>query len=372
MLEYIKKSNLKLERFPLVPNDRFRAWDTADDYIINHLNKRHDKYHKVLIIEDEFGAIGLNIQAQHLYYVNDSILSRKGIINNYALNSANLENVTFLSPFENFPSDIDLVILKIPKVNHYFEFLLNKLNTIYNSDTTFIAGSMIKYLNTAIYKLCQANLTEFMYSLSWKKAKIITGKLTGLSLDIDFRTILHEFDITLINYPNLFSSRKLDIGTRFLLENLANIDYPSNIENVIDVGSANGILGFKLLTHIPKCNLWLTDISFSAFSSASATIIENNLDTDKIHLITDNSLSAFADEFAEFIIINPPFHQNHKVTISASLLIFEECLRVLKKQGKLLVVANKHLGYQTHLAKIFSTVELINQNSKFMIFLAGK
>jgi len=151
---------------------------------------------------------------------------------------------------------------------------------------------------------------------------------------------------------------------------LDKITYPDEIDNIIDVASANGILGIKLLPHVDKCNLWLSDISFSAYESAKATIAVNNLDSDKVNILVDNSLDSFQADFADLIVINPPFHNNHKVTISTALTIFDDCAKVLKKDGLLIVVANKHLGYHVHLAKLFSEINIINQNDKFVIISA--
>ncbi len=370
MFEYLKDSSLKLERFPIIADDKFLAWDAADEYLINQVNNHHPKLSKVLIIEDEFGAIGLGLKAEKVYFVNDSILSIKGIVNNFIQNQVDQSNISFISPYEVFPQDIDLIILKIPKGNRYLEFILSKINYYYAKNTPLIAGSMIKYLNPSIYDLCQNYLSDFQYSLSWKKAKIITGFLKSTSEVKNFNTYLNEFGLTLVNYPNLFSSQKLDIGTRFLLENLEHIVYPANINNIIDVGSANGILGLSLFSKFPDSNLYLSDITYSAYESASATIKVNKFKEENIQLVMDNALDNFDSDFAEFIIINPPFHQNHKVSITTSLAIFTDCARVLTKNGALIIVANRHLGYHKHLQRIFSSVEIFHQNEKFFLIIA--
>ena len=370
MLEEMQNSNLKLSRYPIYPNDKFLAWDAADKYILNHLLLSQKKHQNILIIEDNFGAITLGLKAEHIFCVNDSILSRKGIIYNFQKNNIEMSNISFLTPYEDFPEDIDLIILKIPKVNRYLEFLLHKLNTYYSSDTSFIAGSMLKYLNTTIYELFNSYCSEFRYSLTWKKAKIITGKLTGNSIHKEFKIILEEFEITLINFPNLFSANSIDIGTRFLLENFNKIQFAREVDTIIDVGSGNGILGLSLLPHFPQAHLCLTDISYSAYESAMATIQQNNYYDDRIDLVIDNSLDYFKSNFADLIVINPPFHENHKVSLSPALAIFNDCARVLKNNGQLIIVANKHLGYHAHLTKSFSQVQVINKNEKFVIISA--
>lgn len=364
--------NFTLRRFPLQEADSFLAWNASDEYIIKEINSRNASYKSVLIIEDEFGAIGISLKADKIYFVNDSILSQKGIKANFILNHKKLNNISFLSPYDSLPADIDLIVMKLPKINRYTEFLLAKLNFYYDENIDFIAGSMVKYLNSTIYDLFQTYLTSFNYSLSWKKAKIITGKLAGKQEIQEFNTSINEFELTLINYPNLFSAQKLDHGTRFLLENYAKLTLPKEINNMIDVGSANGILGLKLLAYAPDSQLWLTDITYSAYESAKATITQNNFNPDQIHLVLDNSVDAFQPDFADLIIINPPFHDNHKVSINTALSIFSDCHKVLKKDGMIVVVANKHLGYHKHLTQIFGNATIIAENSKFVIISAIK
>ena len=174
------------------------------------------------------------------------------------------------------------------------------------------------------------------------------------------------------NFPNLFSYNSLDIGTRFLLENFNKLSFPSQVENIIDVGSANGVLGLSLIPFFSQTKIWLTDITYSAYESALATIKANSFNKENIEVLIGNSLDYFQSDFAKLIVINPPFHQNHKVTIESSLQILKDCFRVLLKEGMLIVVANKHLGYHKHLKKLFSSVEVVQENDKFFIICAIK
>lgn len=372
MFEYSKSSKLKLQRYPLIKHDNFQAWDSADEYVINYVKDSFDNLNKVLIIEDDFGAIGLAIKANNIFFVNDSVLSRKGILENFRNNQSDISRIDFISPYCDFPKEIDLIIIKIPKVNRYLEFLLNKLNCFYSKDIQLIATSKVKYLNSSIYKFCQTYLTDFQYSLSWKKSKIITGKLSGFYANKNFINNLNDYQLKLVNYPNLFSSEKIDIGTRFLLDNIEKIDFVDQISKIIDVGSANGILGLTFHSYFKDSNLWLTDITYSAFESAQATIKMSNLDSKNISLIIDNSLDSFDSEFADLIVLNPPFHDKHKVSIQNSKQIFRDCRRVLRHGGQLIIIANQHLGYHIHLAEEFSEVKMVHKSMKFIILSAIK
>ncbi|MBI9031284.1 methyltransferase [bacterium] len=372
MLEIAKHSDLKLTRYPIYPNDKFLAWNAADEYLVNYLNQEYHDLKNILIIEDEFGAIGIHLKADNIYFVNDSILSQKGIISNFNQNKINTSNLSFLSPYDPFPKDIDLIIIKIPKSNSYFEFLISKLNSHYPPDLPLLAATMVKYLNSTLYETCHSLLNNMQYSLTWKKAKIITGKLKGQKNNQDFITKVKHANLTLINYINLFSSSKIDIGTRFLLDNLSLINFPPNLDNIIDLGSGNGIIAFSLLTLLPQAKFWLTDITSSAYHSAKATISYNQLDSNNITLSKDHALDSFPADFADLIITNPPFHENHKVSIAPTLSIFADCFKVLKKNKMLVVIANRHLGYHQHLKKLFSEVNIITQNDKFIILSAIK
>ncbi len=372
MFEYALETEIKLERYPLLTNDNFLAWDSADEYIINEVSNNYSNLSRVLIIEDDFGAISLGIQAEEIFLVNDSILSQKGIKHNLQINNKKVSNTTFISPYDSFPSDIDLIIIKIPKINKYLEFLLNKVNKTYNAKTKIILGARVKYLNSTIYSYCKLYLSDFCYSLSWKKSKIITASLKENVEKKDFVKHLAAYDLNLINYPNLFSSDKVDIGSSFLLDNLNKINFTDSINNIIDLGSANGILGLTIHKILPDSKLWLTDITYSALESAKASVESSYFDSNKVFFKIDNSLDSFEDNFADLIVINPPFHENHKVSIQTTLKIFEDCFRVMKKSAQLLIIANKHLGYHKHLKSYFSDISILDSNQKFYILTAVK
>jgi 16S rRNA G1207 methylase RsmC len=52
--------------------------------------------------------------------------------------------------------------------------------------------------------------------------------------------------------------------------------------------------------------------------------------------------------------------------------MFTDSHRVLKKGSELRIIGNRQLGYHAKLAKIFSNVELIASNKKFVIIKAFK
>ncbi|CSB84036.1 Putative ribosomal RNA small subunit methyltransferase D [Vibrio cholerae] len=74
------------------------------------------------------------------------------------------------------------------------------------------------------------------------------------------------------------------------------------------------------------------------------------------------------------IVCNPPFHQQQTITDHIAWQMFCDSKHVLKKDGKLWVIGNRHLGYDVKLARLFgkSHVRVIANNSKFVILQAIK
>lgn len=168
-------NGLTLERYPRIKNDQFQAWNAADEYILKHLKDINTDYRNVLIIEDEFGALSLSVQAERKFIVCDSIVNQKGITENAKINNYSFQ-YEFLNPFADFPDPIDLVIIKIPKNNIYLDFLLQKLISSFSHSVPIIAGGMTKHLNKSVFHIFDSNLSNMHTTLARKKARLIIAR----------------------------------------------------------------------------------------------------------------------------------------------------------------------------------------------------
>jgi len=70
----------------------------------------------------------------------------------------------------------------------------------------------------------------------------------------------------------------------------------------------------------------------------------------------------------DLIITNPPFHNEHQTDISIGTDLFAEAADRLTPDGHLVVVANRHLNYATHLRRYFDEVLEVSTNEKFVVY----
>ncbi|MCK5889955.1 MAG: methyltransferase, partial [Methylococcales bacterium] len=68
----------------------------------------------------------------------------------------------------------------------------------------------------------------------------------------------------------------------------------------------------------------------------------------------------------------PPFHQQNVMGNQIALTMFRQSHRVLKKQGKLIVIGNRHLAYHIDLKRLFGRCDTVAENKKFVIWSVTK
>jgi 16S rRNA (guanine1207-N2)-methyltransferase len=91
-----------------------------------------------------------------------------------------------------------------------------------------------------------------------------------------------------------------------------------------------------------------------------------------VTVVREDALSAQPDASIDLIVFNPPFHSGAAVHSDTSIRLFEDAARVLKPGGELWVVANRHLGYQTHLTRIVGSTREISRSPKFTVTASTK
>lgn len=365
----------QLTRCPENKKQGLRAWDAADEYLLNELEEKQllTDSNKILLINDSFGALATALSARHsLTLWSDSFLSWQCTAKNLADNQLSDESINQLKSTETPVDEFDLVLMKIPKSHLYLQDLLQRLSAVLTTKTTFIAAAMAKNIHSSTLVVFEKTLAPTTTSLAKKKARLVyvdTAKVKTEKRD----TIVKQYPLEnsayqLINYSNVFSAQKLDIGTRLLL---ANIPSSSDYDTIVDMGCGNGVVGLIAAERNPEAKIKFTDESFMAVQSATENFKASGLNNDAEFYATD-CLQALEAESTNLVLNNPPFHQQHAVGTQLAMAMFKDAKRVLKPGGELWVIANRHLGYHLSLKKIFGNSMLVTNDSKFVILKSVK
>lgn len=350
--------NYQFQRYPSTTNRSLKVASASDllvsQYILGHQPE------SITTFNDKFGVWATLFYKQISETVITHASQQKAIALNLELNSlANLETESFKQPLDILKA-IDFAVVKIPKSLDLFELFVQQIHQSATKDTIVVCGFMTKYFSPKILAIAQIYFDSVEQSRAWKKSRLLILKQPKKDvLDYDFCNEINWKDSTLKHYKGVFSADKIDIGTRFLLENF---QLKPSENKVLDLACGNGIIGFDLLQRQPNLQITFVDDFNLAIASA-----KQNCNSNSHTFICDNNLNALPDDTFDLIICNPPFHFEYENNIEVSLGMFEEVAKKLKPSGRFVLVANSHLNYKTHLVKWFNLVEVTHQNQKFQI-----
>lgn len=367
--------SFKLSRFPENSPQSLQAWDAADVLLINAAwdKQQHLNAPVVWVLNDQFGAITTALHACQPYLISDSFSAHQACRDNYQRNRLALEQSQLLDSLTLPEPPPDMVLFRLPKNLALLEYQLSVIKNRLKSDTIVIGTSMCKHLQRSMVDMINQQLGPCQPSLASKKARLLpcqpdSSLVTAAKADLlSYR--IPELQLTLVNYPNLFSRERLDIGSRFLLENL-----PEHIHarHIVDMACGNGVLGIAAGQRAPEAKLSFTDESYMAIASAKHNAAENLGSARKMAFYSTHCLQGLPDQSADLVINNPPFHQQHVVGDYIARQMFKDAHRVLESGGRLLVVANRQLGYHIRLKQLFGQCTTLKGNPKFVLLEAVK
>lgn len=367
--------SLELQRWPLKqPNQSLQAWDAADELILTRaiplykeLQAKYSDPIKLIIINDDFGALSCAMGSCQQFLLQDSLLSQLASRHNRQQNQLSSESITELTSLDPLPAAPHLVLFKLPANHSYLAYQLYELSKVLTAESHLVIAAKAKDINRNVLALFSKFIGPTQASLTIKKCRYIESEYQQTATELTFPLYvpLPDSPFTLVNHANVFSREKLDIGARFFLQHLPTVHANSR---VIDLGCGNGTLSLQLLQQQPECQLILTDESYMAVASAKATLAYNLADLlEHCQFVVDDCLSQQETQSADWVICNPPFHQQTAVTTHIASQMFRDAKRVLKTGGRLRIVANRHLAYKTQLEKVFGHCQQLAANPKFVI-----
>jgi 23S rRNA (guanine1835-N2)-methyltransferase len=379
----VNDKNLFLSRFPVSQVNRsLQAWDSADEYLINHVNEQGliNAQTKVALFNDAFGTLATNFchcgsENPSVISINDSYISSQGTSYNIEQNNLDESKIELLNSLDNLPSDIDIILYKIPKSKSLLIEQLIQIKKSVSEQCIFIAADRAKEIHSSTLKVFEKHLGSTTTSLAVKKARLVFCQFDNKQVhQSPFPTVwplAHistndspSRDLTISNHANVYAREKLDIGARYFIENLPTV---APHTKVIDLGCGNGVIGLTVLANQPEAHVLFIDESTMAMASTKHNIIANMPEViDQCEFTLNDSLTDIEGGSVDLILCNPPFHQNTATTDHIAWQMFKDSHRVLKKGGELRIIGNQKLAYHIKLQRLFGNETLLASNDKFV------
>lgn len=364
----VPQGTLALERAHHDPAEPLRAWDAADELALHHLHETGAAGDRWLVVNDAHGALATALAARQPASWTDSVVAMAATRANLERNGIDPATVTLIPATDVPAGPVDVVVIKVPRTIALLDDQLRRLRPGLHAGSVVVGAGMTKAVHRSTIDAFEEAVGPTPTSRARKKARLLLASVDP-ALDPDPppppATWSTDDGIVVTGLPGTFSAGSLDPGTRLLL---AHLPAPAPGDVVVDLGCGTGVIAATVAHRHPGARVVCCDESFLAVESARRTVTP--LAPDASFHVTD-VLDGIDDASADLVLCNPPFHAGGARTTSVALRMFAGSQRVLRPGGRLVVVANRHLGHHVTLRRWFDDVEVLGSDPRFVV-LAGR
>jgi 16S rRNA (guanine1207-N2)-methyltransferase len=166
-----------------------------------------------------------------------------------------------------------------------------------------------------------------------------------------------------ITQPGVFSADGPDAGSEALVEAL-----PKSLKGRgADLGGGWGYLTRHLLDLPGVTHIDLVEADRRALDCAGL-----NLQDDRVTFHWADATTWGVAGSLDWVVMNPPFHTSRTPDVTLGQDFIRSAARLLKPKGTLVLVANRHLPYETTLASSFAQVQELDGDTRFKILQANQ
>jgi 16S rRNA (guanine1207-N2)-methyltransferase len=269
----------------------------------------------------------------------------------------------------------DVVIIKIPKGRSLVRrWLLTSYRILKPRGKLYIAGANNMGIKSAI--LDTHSVFGKCSTLNYKKSNRVAQSIKVTEqLDAPiwadqsgiFPGTWYQFEIESNNetilirsLPGVFAQDRLDKGTRILLDHIV----IRKDDLVLDMGCGNGIIGIYAAKEGAE-HVEMIDANLLATQCCLENITLNQV--KNIQTNPGDLFSTIHDQRFSLILANPPFHQGRDVNYQITETLIQGSYSCLEPDGRLLIISNKFIRYDTFMDHIFSNVECIFETNKYRV-----
>lgn len=356
-----KESKLDINRYPATDNNSLKPWNAGEELALKYFSEKDAEGKVLAISNDKFGFMSVALSDNSPFTIIDFNSQERAIKENFSRNNVKVVKENFVSPLDSLDSVVDYGFVKIPKSTDLFRLYLSQIHKNLNEEGEVVCYFMTKNFNKTILKIAEEFFYNVEQSLAWKKSRllILKGKKEIKEQNL-INTLEYSDTKSFKQYSGVFSAKRIDFASQYFINYISVL--PSD-KKVLDLASGNGILAHVVTEKCDSCEIHLMDDSILAIESSKL-----NVEGDNLHFHCEDTLDGFEKNSFDLVVSNPPFHFEYENNIEVSLNLFRGVQSIVKPGGRFQLVANIHLNYKIHLDKIFTSVEVLGQNEKYIVY----
>lgn len=363
----------RLRRHPDVEGHGLEASDAADRLILDEsaalVAAAGDG--AVAVIDDAYGALALGLAAagaRGIRVHQDLVTGERALAANAEREGLG-DRVRSLPLGEALLTGVRVVLLRLPRSLDRLDEVAGLVARHAASDVVVVAGGRIKHMALAMNDVLGAWFERVDVSHARQKSRVLTargprpqrvppapGWPRGQRHD--------DLGITVVAHGGVFAGTGVDIGTRFLLEQLP--DAVPDAATAVDLACGSGVVAVWLARGRPGLRVTATDRSAAAAASARETAEVNGV-ADRVTVTQADALEGLPDASEPLVVLNPPFHSDAALHTGIAAHLFEDGARVLAPGGELWCVWNSHLRYRPLLERAVGPTRQVARNPKFTV-----
>lgn len=277
-----------------------------------------------------------------------------------------------------FPNEIDyfdLALIGIPKGRDVTRALLStSLRALKTDGMGFVTGANKGGIKTALTDM-QTCTRAFSLGTKQRHRIFSVSKSSETELSDEWLAYTQpqpmsiEFGretYTVHTQPGVFSYAHLDEGTHLLLEALSELDIPAE-QRFLDAGCGYGMVGIFVEKHFSPSKIVWADVDLLALKCVES------LKPDARVVYADLTQDTLPEDIPfDWIICNPPFHQQHAVDTSFMQNFVRNVGNLLTTHGQVVLVYNAFLPYAEQLNQSFGELVTLKENNQFKVVLAKR
>ncbi|MFF2272765.1 class I SAM-dependent methyltransferase [Agromyces sp. NPDC058136] len=364
-----------LRRTPDVEGPGLEASDAADRLILDEAAALIDATGpgELVVVDDSYGALALaaaDAGARGIRVHQDLVTGERAL----ALNAAKLGLSEAVAPVQLSPelfAGARLVLMRLPRSLDRLDEVAELVAAHAHPEVVVVAGGRIKHMSLAMNEVLRGRFDRIDVSHARQKARLLIARgpraaSTTSTTGLEWPRRAHHGDLslTVVAHGGVFAGTGIDIGTRFLLDQLGAA--MPDATRAVDLACGTGVVASALALARPDLRLTATDRSASAVASARSTAAANGV-ADRVEVTQADGLELLPDASEWLVVLNPPFHSEAAISTGIAAHLFADAARVLAPGGELWCVWNSHLRYRPLLERTVGPTRQISRNPKFTV-----